>query len=90
MLEQERAYYDEHLQEWLERLAGKFVVIKHRELLGAYDTFDAALRDGTRRAGPREFLLRQVLPDQPQAHIPALTQGVLRAGHSRHELSSNA
>ena len=39
---------------------GKFVVIKDGQLVGAYDTFDAAAREALSKFGPEPFLIRQV------------------------------
>lgn len=39
---------------------GKHVIIKNGELIGAFDTFDAAARDALQRFGDEIFLIRQV------------------------------
>ena len=84
MLEQERAYYDAHLQEWLQRFADRFVLVKGQELIGTYDTQEGALSDGARRFGLSSFLIRRVEPTQPVFSAPALTLGILRADHPYH------
>jgi hypothetical protein len=80
MLEEERRFYAEHLDEWLSRLPGKFVLVKDSELVGAFDTVDEALAEGARRFGLTSFLVRRVEPEQAEVNIPALTLGVLHAG----------
>ena len=39
---------------------GKHVIIKNGELIGAFDTFDAAARNALTRFGSETFLIRQV------------------------------
>ncbi|HEX5503908.1 MAG TPA: hypothetical protein VFW96_14885 [Thermomicrobiales bacterium] len=79
MLEQERAFYDEHLADWLTRYPGRFVLIKGREFCGAFDTLEDALAEGARRFGLASFLARRVEPAQAEAWAPALTLGLLHA-----------
>jgi hypothetical protein len=79
MLEQERQYFSDHLNEWLRLYPGKFVVIKGDRLLGAFDTNDEALAAGAREYGLEPFLVRRVQPMQEEVKIPALTLGLLRA-----------
>jgi len=79
MLEQELRFYDEHFQEWLSRYGGRFVLVKGSELIGVFNTVDEALSEGARRFGLESLLIRQVLSQQPEVRIPALTLGILRA-----------
>ena len=79
MLEQERQFFDDNLKDWLERYPGKIVVIKGADLIGVFDTHDAALAEGARRFGLNAFLVRRVQPRQDEIKVPALTLGLLRA-----------
>lgn len=79
MLEEERSFYEEKHREWLQHYAGKFALVKGRELVGVFDTSEAALAEGARRFGLTPFLVRPVLAVQEEIHIPALTLGLLRA-----------
>lgn len=79
MLEEERAYYGENLQEWLTRHANRFVLVKGSNLIGTYDTNEDALREGARLFGREPFLVRRVQESQPTVTIPALALGLLRA-----------
>jgi hypothetical protein len=83
MLEQERDFYDAHLQEWLQRMPGRFVLIKGAELIGTFDTAEDALADGARRFGLQSYLIRRVEPQPPQVSIPALALGLLHASAQR-------
>lgn len=82
MLEEERAYYDENLQEWLRLYPSRFVLVKGRTLIGSYDTNDA-LREGARLFGRESFLVRRVEANPPMVSIPALSMGILRADSTR-------
>ena len=79
MLEEERQFYEEHLQEWLSHYAGKFALVKGRQLIGTFNTVEEALGEGTRRFGLTSFLVRQVQRVQPEVKVPALTLGLLNA-----------
>lgn len=83
MLEQELAFYEEHRAEWLVKHPGKFVLVKSRELIGAFDDEDDALSEGARRFGLESFLVRRVQEVEELVQIPALTLGLLRADSQR-------
>jgi len=78
-LEQELAYFERHLDEWLPIYRGQFVVIKGDELLGSFSTFEEALKAGVGKYGTDAFLIREVSPEAPAAYHPALTVGGLFA-----------
>ena len=79
MIDQEVKYFNDHLNEWLPSNLGKIVVIKNQELVGFYNTFDEALSEAARRFGLDTYLIRQVIPNQEEIKIPALSFGVLNA-----------
>lgn len=81
MLEQERDFYDAHLEEWLHTLAGRFVLIKGQELIGTFDTIEDAIREGGSLYGLESFLVRRVEKTREPVRIPALTFGLLNAGN---------
>lgn len=58
---------------------GKFVLIKGHELLGVFDTADAAVSEGARRFGADSFLVRQINASEENVYIPALALGLLYA-----------
>lgn len=72
-------FYNEHRDEWMGRIAGRVVLVKGRDLVGVYDDEEAALAEGARLFGLESFLVRRVLPSDPEVRIPALTLGVLHA-----------
>lgn len=79
MLENEVAFYIEQKPELLARHSGMFVLIKGRELIGVFNTIEEALSEGARRYGLSSFLVRQVLAEEPEITVPALTLGILKA-----------
>lgn len=84
MLEKERQYFLEHRDELVSRHLGRVVLIKDEELVGAFNTIEEALTEGTRRYGLTPFLVREVTAtEEKEINIPALTLGLLRADSSR-------
>lgn len=83
MLEQERQFYSDSLAGWLSRYPGKFILVKERELVGAFDTIEEALATGARQFGMQPFLVRRVAPSEETVSIPALSLGILSADSSR-------
>lgn len=57
------AFFKENLPAWLadEKLRDKYVVIHDRKVRGAFDTFNAALRDAVLRFPSDEFVIQQVI-----------------------------
>ena len=82
MLDQEIAYYQHHLLEWLGSNAGKFALVKGSELIGFYNSIGEALSEGARRFGLESFLVRRVVSSQDEIKVPALTLGILYANPS--------
>lgn len=78
-LEREQAYFEENRAKLLAEHMGKFALIKESEFVGTYDTEEAAYVEGLQRFGNSPFLVKQILPDDPVVHLPALSLGLLRA-----------
>ena len=85
MLETERQFFDEHIEQFRSQYAGKFVVIKLQEFVGAFDTIDEALAEGAGRFGLDSFLVRHIGDVPREVSVPALTLGLLRA-HPTHTI----
>ena len=79
MLTEERQYFETNREDLLERCAGKYVLIKGAELIGAYDDEETAISEGARAFGLESFLVRRVEDGQKPATAPALALGILRA-----------
>lgn len=59
-IQKEIKAYEGMLAELEKHHMGKHVIIKNGQLVGAFDTFDAAARDAIQRFGSETFLIRQV------------------------------
>ena len=79
MLDQERAHFTEHADEWMAEHRGSFVVIKGEALVGFFPTLDDALAAGARAFGLESFLVRQLGVAEEPVSVPALTLGLLGA-----------
>ena len=79
----EKAHLKERLEELSEQYPGKYLLIQGESVCGAYETYDAGVKDGVRRFGRGPFLVRSVLrPDDAEApDIPALAVGVPLSAH---------
>ncbi len=82
MLETEINLYNQNLESLLAESSGKFVLIKNSEIIGIYDNFGDALSNGARLFGLDSYLIRQVMKNEKEINIPALTLGVLNANLS--------
>lgn len=78
-LEEELQFFADNRADWQKVHAGKFVLVKGRELLGTFDTSDAAIAEGAKRFGSQSFLVRQVNAADESIYIPALALGLLYA-----------
>lgn len=58
--EQEKELYNKNINEWLPKYTFKFVVIKHKELVGFFDTSAEACDEGYRRFGRAPFMVCQI------------------------------
>jgi hypothetical protein len=83
MLEQERAFFDAHREELLQRFPERFALVHGDELVGTFDTMEAALAEGARLFGPTSVLVRRIEAETPEVSVPALTLGLLRADSTR-------
>ena len=68
-LETEIQAFEARKAELEKHYKGKFVVFHGRELIGAFDTLDAAAADAVRRFGRGPYLIRQV--GAPPVSLPA-------------------
>ena len=78
-LQNELAYFGENAQAWGQQYAGRFVVVKERQLLGTFATLEEALAAGASEYGLSDFLVRQIGRTPETVSIPALSLGLLGA-----------
>jgi hypothetical protein len=76
MLDQEIQFFNESLSEWLRIYGSKIALVKGRTLIGVYDTPERAVDEGLRRYLDEPFLVRPILPVQPEIKIPTLQLGI--------------
>lgn len=65
ILQEELRVFRQCKQQWLRSHAGEFVVVSGTTVAGFYADFESALRAGLQRFGPRDFLIKQVLAEEP-------------------------
>jgi hypothetical protein len=59
-------YYAVHKGEWLSQQAGKYVVIKERQVLGFFSSFPDAFKAGAVKYGlETDFLVKQIVEREP-------------------------
>ena len=78
-LEDERAYFDANRERFLRDYREKFVLIRGSQFIGAFDSAENAYVAALNQFGNSPVLIKQVLPEDPVAHLPALSLGLLRA-----------
>lgn len=74
-LEKELQYYNEHKEELLRNHEGKFALIKGDQLLGTFDTDEAAFEAGVARLGNEPMLIKQISREDRIDQVPALVCG---------------
>jgi hypothetical protein len=62
----ELAYFDAHMAELLRDAQGKYALIRGSELVGIFDTDNAAVRAGFQRFGNEAFLVKHIV----EAEVP--------------------
>ena len=69
-LQGELHIFEQHRSEWLRSHCGEFVVVVGTNVIGFYPDFESAFRAGLPIASTRkDFLLKQVLAEEPVYHI---------------------
>jgi hypothetical protein len=76
---EERDYFKEHQSEWKSVHPGQFVLVKGRQLVGAFNRAEDAIADGARRFGTEPFLVRCVEQAEEEVYIPTLALRILNA-----------
>jgi hypothetical protein len=70
-LEAERRFFRQRRAELLRHHEGKFALVHGEELVGVFSTFDDAYAHGIARFGRQLFLVEQISPAKPLAHLPS-------------------
>ena len=80
-LEKELHLFQQKKAEWVKIYPDKFVLVKGQELMGAFDTAEAALAEGAKQFGSTSFLVKRVNQTEENVFIPSLSLGLLYARH---------
>jgi hypothetical protein len=76
----ELKFFEENKAKWVKIYSDKFVLIKGTELIGNFDTADAAVAEGARvYGGSTAFLVKKVSRTEENVFIPSLSLGLLYA-----------
>jgi hypothetical protein len=78
-LKRELAYFAAQKAHLLANHRGKFVLIKDEELLGAFDTAEAAYAAGVAKFGLAAFLVKKVLDQDETYRNAAFCLGLMHA-----------
>ena len=79
VLDEELSFFDEKKSEWIKTYPNKIALVKGRELIGTFDTPDAAVAEGAKRFGSTSFLVRRISQTEENVFIPILSLGLLYA-----------
>lgn len=77
-LKAELGFFQEMKGEWLKHHNGQFALVRGRQLVGVFTTFQEAYSAGVKQFGNVPMLIRQVLPSDPVEQAPALMHGLIR------------
>ena len=78
-LETELRFFDKQRETLLQEHAGKFALIKGERFYGAFDTQDNAYERGIDLFGADEFLIKQILTQDPIEDLPSHVLGLTHA-----------
>lgn len=80
MLEVEVKHFESLKADLLRQSPGKYALIIGTELLGVFDRPQEAYRVGIQSKGNVPMLIKQIVPEDAAARLPAMTLGLLYAG----------
>jgi len=78
-LEEEFEFFESKKTEWLGRYKEKFVLIKGRELIDVFASFEDAYKEGVKRFMNQPFFIKQVIEIESIEETPSLTLGIIHA-----------
>ncbi len=76
-LEEERKFFISKKWDWMGRYEGKHLLIKGRELIDYFMTFEDAYKAGVRRFGFESFYIKKLVRFGRPESIPALELGLI-------------
>lgn len=78
-LQQELVYFKSIKEDLLKHDKDKFALIKDRELVNTFTTWEEAFNAGIERFGNVSFLIKQVQEEDEKVQFPALRVGAINA-----------
>ncbi len=78
MFDEESEFFKGHQAELVRQYGGKFIVIKGREVLGAYDSTVEALKITTKAHELGTFMIQQCKPGPAAYTVTISTAGAIR------------
>ena len=78
-LKEELEYFISVKEELLKHYKGQFALIKGKELIGTYTTWEEAFNDAVERFGNAPFLIKPVQEEDEFVQFPALIVGAINA-----------
>jgi hypothetical protein len=79
VLETEIEFYNDQKEELLKHYKGQFALIKSKELIGTYTTWEEAFNDAVEKFGNSLFLIKPVQEEEEFVQFPALLVGAISA-----------
>ena len=79
LLQTEIDFYDRERANLLQSYPNRVLLIHGEEIVGDFETYEAAVAEGFRRFRPEPFLVRRSGEETPVVSAPALTLGALSA-----------
>lgn len=68
-LKTEINFFEEHREFLCKHFLNKFVCIKKKKIIGVYDNFQEALKDGVKILGPTSMLIKEILIEDKIMYI---------------------
>ncbi|MCX5973336.1 MAG: hypothetical protein NTU59_01425 [Coprothermobacterota bacterium] len=78
-LQQELDYFKSIKEDLLKRYEDKFALIKGRELVNTFTTWEEAFNAGIERFGNVPFLIKPIQEEDERIQFPALVVGAINA-----------
>lgn len=78
-LKEELMFFQSKKAEWVGKYKNKFVLIKRKEFIDVFVSFEDAYKEGVRKFGNQPFFIKKVNETEHIEQIPSLTLGIIHA-----------
>lgn len=79
ILKEELAFFEEKKQELLQTHPEQFALIKGRNFVGVFPTYEEAYREGVKRFAQESFLIKRTVEHEKPEQVPLLAYSIRRA-----------